>query len=352
MNERSFLLYGATGYTGKLIAEAARAAGETPVLAGRNAAKVKSLADRLGLPWTAFALEDRAALDKAVGAAAAVLHAAGPFSATSGPMVEACLRSGRHYLDITGEIDVFEACAAKSKEAKAKGIMLLPGAGFDVVPSDCLAAHSARRLPGAKKLVIGISGMGKASRGTAKTMVESLGGGTRVRRGGQIIALPKAPVRQIDYGHGPSASVGVSWGDVSTAWHSTAVPDIDVYFEAAGPMKRMAGLGPWAQWLLARPMVKSFLKGRIDRMPEGPTDAERAAASHVLVAEASDAHGNIVRSRLRTPEGYTLTVQTALSIARRVCAGDFKTGFQTPSLAYGPDLILDFEGCLREDLNA
>lgn len=352
MNDREFLLYGATGYTGTLIAEAARAAGLTPMLAGRNPAKVKALADRLGLPWTAFALEDRSALDKAVGAAAAVLHAAGPFSATSAPMVEACLRNGRHYLDITGEIDVFEACAAKSQEAKAKGVMLMPGAGFDVVPSDCLAAHVARRLPGAKRLTIGISGMGKASRGTAKTMVESLGSGTRVRRGGQIVALPKAPARQIDYGQGPSLSVGVSWGDVATAWHSTAIPDIDVYFEAAGPMKRMASLGPFTQWFLARPWVKSILKNRIDRMPEGPSPAERAASSHILVAEAADARGNTVRSRLRTPEGYTLTAQTALAIVRRVVNGEVKPGFQTPSLAFGPDLILDFDGCLREDLNA
>lgn len=352
MATANLLIYGATGYTGKLVAEGAKARGLTPVLAGRNPAKVEPLAKRLGLPWLAFDLGDRKALDEALSGVKAVLHIAGPFSATSRPMVDACLRTGRHYLDITGEIDVFEACAARSAEAKAKGIMLLPGVGFDVVPSDCLAAHVARRLPGAKKLTLGISGMGKASRGTAKTMVESLGSGTKVRRGGQIVAVPKAPQRTIDYGQGPKLSVGVSWGDVATAWHSTAIPDIDVYFEAAGPIKQMANAGPLTQWFLARSWMKRFLKSRIDRMPEGPTDAERAASHHVLVAEATDARGNSVRSRLRTPEGYTLTQATALAIAKRVLDGDFMPGFQTPSLAYGPDLILDFDGCLREDLNA
>jgi short subunit dehydrogenase-like uncharacterized protein len=352
MSGREFLLYGATGYTGKLIAEAAKAAGRSPILAGRNPAKVKELATRLSLPWVAFGLEDRAALDKALEGVAVVVHAAGPFSATSKSMVDACIRTGRHYLDITGEIDVFEACAVRSAEAKAKGVMLLPGVGFDVVPSDCLAAHMARRMPGAKRLTIGISGMGKASRGTAKTMVESLGSGTRVRRGGDLVTLPKAPTRQIDYGKGPSLSVGVSWGDVSTAWASTAIPDIDVYFEAVGPIKRMATAGPLTQWFLSRSWMKRFLKGRIDRMPEGPTDAERAAGGHILVAEVSDARGTTLRGRLTTPEGYTLTRDTALAIAGRVCNGEHKPGFQTPSLAFGPDLILDFAGCRREDLNA
>ena len=158
-------------------------------------------------------------------------------------MLDACLRTGRHYLDITGEIDIFELCASLGPQAKAKGVMLLPGVGFDVVPSDCLAAHMARRMPAAKRLTIGISGMGKASRGTAKTMVESLGSGTRVRRGGKIVSLTKAPTRMIDFGEGLKLSVGVSWGDVATAWHATAIPDIDVFFEAVGPIKSMANAG-------------------------------------------------------------------------------------------------------------
>jgi short subunit dehydrogenase-like uncharacterized protein len=346
------LIYGATGYTGKLIAEGAKAAGVDPLLAGRDPNKVKAVAERLGLPWTAFVLDDQAALDKALQAVKAVLHCAGPFSATSKPMVDACMRNGRHYMDITGEIDVFEACAARSAEARDRGVMLLPGVGFDVVPSDCLAAHMAKRLPGARRLSIAISGMGKASRGTAKTMVESLGTGTRVRRGGAIVALPKAPLRDFDFGKGPALCVGVSWGDVSTAWRSTAIPDIDVFFEAAGPIKRMATAGSLTQWFLRQGWVKRIIKGQVDRMPEGPSDGERAAGEHILVAEIADARGTILRSRLRTPEGYSLTRDTALAIARRICDGEIKPGFQTPSLAFGADFIVGFAGCKREDAEA
>jgi short subunit dehydrogenase-like uncharacterized protein len=350
MKPLNVLVYGATGYTGKLIAQRAKARGLAPILAGRNPAKVKAVAEPLGLQWQAFDLANTAKLDQALHDTAAVLHIAGPFSATSKPMVEACLRTRRHYLDITGEIDVFEACAAQSAAAKTAGIMLLPGVGFDVVPSDCLAAHVAKRLPNAKRLAIGISGMGKPSRGTAKTMVESLGSGTRVRRGGTIVNLTQSPVRTFDFGQGPSEAVGVSWGDVATAWSSTAIPDIGVFFEAKGAIKNMAKMGAFARWLTSLSVVKSFLKSRIDAMPEGPTDAERAAASHVLVAEAQDARGQIVTSRLRTPEGYTLTAETALTIAEKVVTGEFKPGFQTPAMAYGPDFILNFAGCTREDI--
>jgi short subunit dehydrogenase-like uncharacterized protein len=99
-----------------------------------------------------------------------VLCAAGPFSATSRPVADACLRNRVHYLDITGEIDVFEALAARDAEAKARGIMLLPGVGFDVAPSDCLAAHLKRRLPDANDLRPYLSLRANTSRGTAKTI--------------------------------------------------------------------------------------------------------------------------------------------------------------------------------------
>jgi short subunit dehydrogenase-like uncharacterized protein len=352
MPDGSFLLYGATGYTGKLTAGLAKAKGMAPILAGRNADKLKALSQETGLPWEAFDLGDSQKLDKALAKVACVLHMAGPFSATSKPMVDACLRTGRHYLDITGEIDVFEVCAARNAEAKTKGVMLMPGVGFDVVPSDCLAAHMKRRMPDAAHLAMGLSGMGNASRGTAKSMVEGLATGTRVRRDAKIATLPRAPSRRFDFGQGDKPAVGVSWGDVATAWHSTGIPNIEIYFEAAGPMKYASWMGPSANWLLGRPMVQRFLKGRIEKMPEGPTDEQRAKARHVLIGEARNATGETVRSRMTTPEGYTLTSRTSLEIASRVCAGKFKPGFQTPSLMFGPDFILDFEGCRREDLNA
>lgn len=347
----NFMIYGATGYTGKLTARVAAQKGLKPVLAGRNAAKLQAVAEPLGLDWAAIALDRPNALDKALEDMDAVLHIAGPFSATSKPMLDACIRTGTHYLDITGEIDVFEACAARDEEARKAGIMVLPGVGFDVVPSDCLAAHMKRRQPDAQQLEMGIAGLSNLSHGTAKTMVESLNKGTQVRRAGRIKSLRKPPRRTIDYGQGESASIAVGWGDVSTAFHSTAIPDITVYFESSKDMERMAGLGSTARWVMSRGPVQRFLKRQIDKLPEGPDDEQRAASRAILIGEATDGAGNVVRTRLETPEGYSLTAESGLAIAQRAASGDVKLGFQTPSNAYGADLITEFDGVRREDLN-
>ncbi|MEQ9520560.1 MAG: saccharopine dehydrogenase NADP-binding domain-containing protein [Parvibaculum sp.] len=346
-----FMIYGATGYTGKLMTRMARKAGLKPILAGRSEAKLKSISNQYGFEARAFDLMDRAAIDTALADVDVVLHVAGPFSATSKPMIDACLRTGTHYLDITGEISVFEACARRDEAAKEAGIMILPGVGFDVVPSDCLAAHMKRRMPDATDLVLGISGLGSTSRGTAKTMIESIGEGTRVRRGGRIVSAGRAPELDIDYGSGPKKSVAIGWGDVSTAYHSTGIPNITVFFEANPQISQMASLGGFTRFLLSLGFMQRRLKAREDAKPDGPSEHERAAGHGVLVGEVTNESGERMVSRLRTPEGYTLTYMTGLDIVRRVLAGDFKIGFQTPSLAYGADYISSVDGCVLEDLN-
>lgn len=348
-----FLIYGATGYTGTLIAEHAVWRGLAPVLAGRNPEKARALAERLGLAWRAFPLDDDAALRRGVLAVGAVLNVAGPFSATARAMAGACLASGVHYVDVTGEIDVFEALAALDGEAKARGVALLPGAGFDVVPSDCLAAHVARRLPSATKLKLSIGGFGgleSASRGTAKTMLEAAGLGTRARRGGRIVELDAAPRGEADFGAGRRPTVGVSWGDVSTAFRSTGVGEIDVAFEATPAMRQAAGAPKLVRRLFGAAVVQRALKRLIDaRMPPGPTAEQRASGRTVIVAEALDATGRYAGARLTTPEAYRLTAWTALEIARRAAAGEAPVGYQTPATAFGPDFIMSFEGVDRHD---
>ncbi len=350
----SLLIYGATGYTGRLTAHLASARGLRPVLAGRDAAKVRPLAEDLGFEHRVFALDDPGAVDAGIAGMAAVLHMAGPFSGTFRPMAASCLRCGVHYLDITGEIDVFEALASLDSEARERGVMLLPGVGFDVVPSDCLAASVAARVPGARKLTIAIAGLsfGAASRGTAKSVMESIDRGTRVRRGGRIVALPAGSLaREIDFGEGPRPALAVGWGDVSTAWHSTGIAQVEVYFEEAGPLRALARTSRYLGWLLATAPAQRILKARIDRGPEGPSAEARAAGRAIIMAEAEDEAGNRAAARLRTPEGYTLTADTALLIAGKVLAGQLTAGFQTPSRVYGPDLVLEAEGVTREMVN-
>lgn len=345
------LIYGATGYTGKLTARAAREQGLQPILAGRSAEKVKAIADELGFEWRAFDLSDRSKLESALAEVAVVLHIAGPFSATSKLMADACLRTTTHYLDITGEVAVFEALAARDAEAKLAGVMLLPGVGFDVVPSDCLAAHMKKRLPDAHDLKLYIGGLGSASRGTLKTMIEGIAQGTRVRRNGALETLEGVHEDQCDFGQGTKPTVAVSWGDVSTAYHSTRIPNIEVHFEARPEMQRMVKMPAMIKAFLGLGFMQGFLKRQIDRQPEGPTAEQRKNGYSVLIGVARNDKNEIVRTRLRTPEGYSLTAQTGLEIAKRVANGELKPGFQTPSSMFGADFILDFTGVAREELN-
>ena len=347
-----FLVYGATGFTGKLIARRAKESGLKPLLAGRNESKLKAVAQVAGTEYRVFDLSDVSALDAALGEVDVVLHAAGPFSATSKPMVDACLRTGTHYLDITGEIDVFEALAQRDTEAKARGIMLLPGAGFDVVPSDCLALHLKQRLPDATDLKIYIGGLNALSHGTAKSMVEAVPKGARVRRGGRIVTLATWPSEtDCDFGDGPTPTIVIPWGDVSTAYYSTGIPNVEVYMAATPQMRAGANMPGFVRKIVGTSVVQSLLKARVDRMPEGPDDDVLRTGYRVLVGQVTNAKGEAARARLRTSQGYLLTAHTSVEIARRVVAGEAKPGFQTPSLMYGSDFILQFDGSRREELN-
>jgi short subunit dehydrogenase-like uncharacterized protein len=312
---------------------------------------VRPLAERLGLEWRAFDLASAGAVRDGIRGMGAVLHAAGPFSRTSRPMVDACLGCGAHYLDITGEIAVFEAVAARASEAKAAGVMLLPGAGFDVVPSDCLAAHLHRRLPRASRLRLSIAGLGGVSRGTAATMIEGSARGTQVRRGGRLLELRRPPRRTVDFGSGPQPVLGVSWGDVATAWRSTGIPDIEVYFASTPRLERFAAT-PRALRRLAASRAGRWAFERLvaRRMPAGPTPERRSRSRAVIVGEASDGSGASVGARLETPDPYTLTAWTAVEIARRAATGEAVAGYQTPSTAFGADFVLAFEGTARTDL--
>ncbi len=346
----NYLLYGANGYTGALIAREVVARGHRPVLAGRNATAVSALARELGLESRAFSVDDAGALRSNLTGMALVLNCAGPFAHTAGPMAEACLQTGTHYLDVTGEIAVFEMMARRDEAARAAGVMLLPGVGFDVVPSDCLAAHLKRRLPTATKLAMGFQMSGGLSRGTATTMTENAHRGGAVRRGGVLTPVPAAwRTRTIDFGRGPVTAMTIPWGDVSTAWYSTGIPDVEVYAAAPLGTRVAARLSRYLGWALGSRPVQRWLKRRIQARAPGPTDEQRARGQSLLWGEVRDERGATVVARIRGPEGYTLTALTALAVVSRVLAGEAPPGFQTPSRAYGADFILEVPGIERAD---
>lgn len=346
----TLLIYGANGYTGELISRLAVERGVRTVLAGRNAARVRGLAETLGMPYRVFDLSDDAAIDAGLADVTVVLHCAGPFSETAAPMVGACIRNGVHYLDITGEIVVFEALARSDAAARAAGVMLLPGAGFDVVPTDCLAAHLKRRLPAATHLVLAVLSLGGVSRGTLTTLLHNVDQLGMVRREGRIVPVTAgAKTGTFDFGRGPVRCINVQWGDVSTAFHSTGIPNIEVYFALPAGVRYLARASNFLRPVLATAPVQRVARALVRAGVHGPDATTRENGLAVIYGEAWDATGQHVSARLRTPEGYHLTAQTALALAERALAGQVVPGFQTPSRLCGPDFILEFAGVERVD---
>jgi short subunit dehydrogenase-like uncharacterized protein len=348
----AFLLYGATGFVGDATARLAIERGLRPILAGRNAVGLEKLAAELGVECRVFDLRDPHKIEQALKDVAVVLHCAGPYIYTFQPMVEACLRTGTHYLDLTGEIPVYEALAARDADAKARGIMLLPGAGFDVVPTDCLALHLKQRLPSATRLTLAFQGEGPAGLppGTQRTAIELIPYGDRVRRNGRLETPGQAiKTRLIDFGTGPVLATRLTWGDVFTAFFSTGIPNIEDYtVMPAAFRKQMAAIGR------LRPLLKlAVVRNLLERgVKPGPTTAERARTVTHVWGEVEDDQGRRAVSRLHGPEaGVNWTTRVSLAAVKKVLAGIAPPGFQTPAMAYGADFVLECEGVTREDID-
>jgi short subunit dehydrogenase-like uncharacterized protein len=340
------LIYGSNGYTGRLIAGLAASYGLKPILAGRNAAAVQQQAERLELDHRVFTLADPLEINDGLRDVAAVLHCAGPFAFTAQPMAEACLRNRVHYLDITGEIEVMEMLATRDEAARGAGIMLMPGTGFDVVPSDCVALHLKNRLPTATHLMLAIRGTGGLSHGTATTMVEHRSRGGVVRRNGKLVSVPNAwRSREVDFGDGKlRTTITIPWGDIATAYRTTAIPNIEVYAAVAKPVKYLAKATRYIGPVLGSPLVRKALKKRIDARPAGPDEHQLQHGSSFVWGRVEDDAGAFAEARLRGPNGYLLTAHTALMVLQRVMKGDVAAGFQTPARQYGEDFILGVAG--------
>ena len=343
------LLYGATGYTGRLLAEGLSADGHDLVLAGRSAEKLKGLARGLAAPWRAFGLDDAAGIDEALADVAVVVHAAGPFVTTAAPMIRGCLRRGAHYLDLSGEWPSFLEAQALSGEAADAGVMLMPGAGFSIAATDCLLALAKAQAPDAVRLRLAVSRPGVISRGTVASSMGLASPETLVRRAGQLCAAPAGRLtRDFDFGGGLVSATVVSWPDVVTGELTTGVPDIEVYSEADWgtrlAYRLYAEAAAWPDGELRRAASDAYARV----WPERPPDAVRRQAGFVLVAEAVDRWRRVTRLRLRTRDGYTVSLFTVGEIVRRVLAGDAAPGFRTPGAQYGGDFILGL-GCAELD---
>lgn len=351
---QNFLLYGANGYTGELIARFAAKYQLTPILAGRRKEAIEPLATKLGLPFLVFDLNDGKALRKALSDVKLVMHCAGPYDDTAKPVVEACLETQTHYIDLNGDLDVFEMIRTYDEQAKQNNVMLLPGAGFDVVPTDCIASTLKNKMPDATHLEIAFTILGsKLSRGTARTTVLKLGEPGAIRKNG--IITPEAVGkrgRTIEFITAESKSqkqfvMSIPWGDVSTAYFSTGIPNIISYTGMAKGVYMFNKAQFLFNWLLRTSFVRNLVRKIINSQSPGPDDTMRDNAVSLIWAQVRNAKGEIATATMQTPEAYSLTATSMLHIAKKILEGNYKAGYQTPSSAYGPDLIMEMQGVYR-----
>ncbi len=336
---KKWMIYGANGYSGELIANYAKQQSFSPIIAGRNSQTIKTFANDLGFESRVFDLSNPTIIAQNLQDVDVVINCAGPFSHTAKAMIQACLNSQAHYLDITGEIAVFEMAKSFDKQAKEAGIVLCPGVGFDVIPTDCLASQLKELMPDATHLALGFDSKSGFSPGTAKTSVEGLASGGKVRENGKIISVPLAyKTRKIDFGNGEKLAMSIPWGDVSTAHFTTKIPNIEVYIPASPNLVKKLKRMNYIRGLLGLGFVQNFLKKRIEKSVRGPTDKQREKLKTYLWGEVKNAKGECKTVRLETDNGYTLTMTGGLKMVEHTLKTK-KSGYYTPSTLVNNQLL-------------
>jgi short subunit dehydrogenase-like uncharacterized protein len=310
----TLMIYGATGYTGRMAAEYARASGLALVLAGRREAPLVEFAAKLGAGHRVFALDDADAIDTAISGVSVLLNCAGPYMRTAAPLMKAAIRCGVDYLDIAAELDSYKLAEALDAEAKAAGVILLPGSGGSVAMLGCLAGYAAGRVARPAQLRIALHVTGSMSRGSAMTATENMTGGCLRLVGGKLVDRSPEERRAFDFGAGPKSCFPVTLPDLLTIHRATGVPDIETYVHVSGD---------------------AFPQGDLSALPDGPTAEQRDANRYRAAVEVADDDGSVFSAVLDTVNGYTFTPRAAAEAARRVLAGEGRPGFQTPAGLFG-----------------
>ena len=346
------LIYGAYGFTGKGISELASEYGITPVLAGRNASKLKPLADSLGYDYVVLPLENNHDnLVKVLKHFEIVLHIAGPYTYTAKPMLDAVVEAGTHYVDLTGENHVIQAELDRDEEFKRANIMVMPAVGYDVVPTDCLNVYVADKISQPTQLTVVLNGSyaaaagAQTSRGTMKSGLEMLGRPLLKRENGEMVAMATPELIHRKENGREQTLLQIPWADMITSYVSTGIPNIEVFQVQEGE------LPPWLLRVAQSDAGRRLLGWLIDNFaPEGPPPGAQENRQTRIVSTVSNEAGATASAALITPEAYLLTFHSTLIIARRVIDGEWEPGFQTVGKVYGPDLVLEVPGVSRTDL--
>lgn len=313
---KKLMIYGAAGYTGCMAAEHAASAGLDLVLAGRDQDRMalEVLAGSLGADVRLFSLDDPDAIERGLEDISVLLNAAGPFMNTAGRLMSAAIRAGVHYLDFSAELDTYQKALALDEEARAAGVMLLPGSGGSVAMLGSLAGHAVARVKDPRKLSVALHVAGAMSRGSATSASQNITTETLHLVDGELVVRSPEEVRDFNFGKGPQSSFPVTLPDLVTIHHATGVPDIETFVHVT---------------------TGAFPTGDIKDLPAGPSTEERAANRYHAAVEVTDADGAVVYSVLDTVNGYTFTSMAAAEAARRVLAGEVRPGFQTPAGLFG-----------------
>ena len=351
----SWLIYGATGYSGRLIAEEAVKRGYRPLLGGRSIEKLRPLAEQFGLEYAAFDLSAAESVLHERGIKL-VLHAAGPFAHTSRPMLDACLAVKAHYLDITGEISVFQNTFAHDQAARDARVALISGVGYDIVPSDCLIRYVADKVEAPESLEVVIVGPGGAggdlgvSAGTLKTNLEMIADGFVMRRNGALVPVDVGSgVKSFRFPDGEHTGLIIPWGDVVTAYRPAGIPNITAYLTFPTNQLMMLRYGGF---LLRRLLQIDSLRGWASRQIEqrivGPDEHARQTGRSNMYAQVTGKDGQKAEAWLETIEAYQLTILASVNAVERVFS-DHPVGALSPSQAFGADFVMQIPQTVRQD---
>lgn len=343
---KTWMLYGANGYTSRLTLPKALEAGLRPILAGRNRDAIEPLAREYDLPYRVFPLDDVTRVARELEDCELVLHCAGPFIDTASVMIQACLGSRTHYLDITGELAVFEMAAGLGGVARDAGIMLLPGVGFDIVPGDCLALQLKQLLPDATRLHLAVQNFIGLSQGTVKSLVRILGStGQKMRRNGVLVDVPPlGHRRQVQFFDKPVMVYSLALADPFTAFHTTGIPEIEIFSDfMSQPYVDLRLLGPLLRMPRVGAIADALVRG-VGAVYASPGQDVLDRTCMFIWGEARNARGETVERLITTDNAYVFTADASVACVRKTLEGTFKPGYQTPARVFGSDFLFDIPG--------
>lgn len=324
----TLMIYGAAGYTGRMAAAYAKAAGLRLVVAGRDRAPLADLASVLDVEYRVFALDDDEAIIEGLAGIAVLLNCAGPFLRTAEPLMKACIERGVHYLDIAAELDSYRLAEDLDAQARMAGVMLLPGSGGSVAMLGCLTQHAIKRVPEPQSISIALHVSGTMSRGSALSAAENMTD-CLARVSGQLVPRSPGDTRNFDFGRGAVSCFPVTLPDLLTIWKDTQVPNIATFVHVSGG---------------------AFPEGDLATLAEGPSVEQREQNRYQVAVEVIGRDGKIARAVLDTVNGYTFTPMAAAMAARRVLDGDVRPGFQTPAGLFGEDFATSIADTAIVDL--